>query len=640
MSDGGPKFLELRDLSLLLFGGKGGVGKTTCAAAAALELARRRPGQAFLIASTDPACSLADCFAGSPLPDNLEMLEIDAAECLQKFKETHGVHLQTIALRGTFLDNEDVARVFDLSLPGLDEVMAFREISALVARGAYSCIIVDTAPTGHTLRFLDLFTVMRQWLDALDRLLAKHRYLMELYRGAYKEDATDAFLRGLQASVEQVASLLRDPHRCRFVPVMLAEALSIQQTHELLVQLQKRGVSVSDILVNRVRPAQSTCPVCREIRRCQDRELRAAAESFTRYSIWEVPLQEAEVRGTERLDRLWKQISLLSVGDETSASGMVIAPQVADPALLPDPRVRLLLFAGKGGVGKTTLACATAFRLAQEFAHRRILLLSTDPAHSLGNCLQVTVGSCETALGRNLTALELDASAEFECLKKEYLGEVRRIFSALTRHTAVDVKFDRDVVERLLDLAPPGLDEVMSITRTVDLLGSRRYDLILVDTAPSGHLIRLLQLPDQVQGWLKILFTLFLKYRKLFWLPRINEFLLNLSKGIKRLKALLADPIQGRLHAVSILREMALTKTRQLLAACQQTGVGVPVLFLNLVTLPGNCPLCSAQAKEEAALRRCFAEAFPSIPQTLIYRGTEPLGQASLMELGQALYRR
>ena len=149
-----PEFLREEGLRLLLFGGKGGVGKTTCAAAAALTLARQHPARSFLLVSTDPAHSLADCFAGCPPVENLALRELDPQESLDRFKARHEEHLRTIALRGTFLDQADVAQLLDLSVPGLDEVMALLEIVAWVKEERYACIVVDTAPAGHTLRLL------------------------------------------------------------------------------------------------------------------------------------------------------------------------------------------------------------------------------------------------------------------------------------------------------------------------------------------------------------------------------------------------------------------------------------------------------------------------------------------------------
>src|SRR5208283_2812602 len=169
-----PSFLADPALQLLLFGGKGGVGKTTCATATALRLGRCRPGTPLLLVSTDPAHSLLDCLAGTNIPPNLTVLELDAQGCLARFKAKHQQKLHEIASRGTFLDEDDITQLMGLSLPGMDELIAFLEIDSLVRSQKYGCIVVDTAPTGHTLRLLAMPELMRTWLGALDALLAKH----------------------------------------------------------------------------------------------------------------------------------------------------------------------------------------------------------------------------------------------------------------------------------------------------------------------------------------------------------------------------------------------------------------------------------------------------------------------------------
>src|SRR3990172_12877464 len=113
-----PSFLARPSLRLLLFGGRGGVGKTTCAAAAALRMAAHSPEQSFLLVSTDPAHSLQDCLAGFEPPVNLKILELDSDAFLKLFRERHLRTLKEIALRGTFLDEEDINRFMELSLPG------------------------------------------------------------------------------------------------------------------------------------------------------------------------------------------------------------------------------------------------------------------------------------------------------------------------------------------------------------------------------------------------------------------------------------------------------------------------------------------------------------------------------------------
>jgi len=237
-------FLQDTRLRLLFFGGKGGVGKTTCAAAAALHLARTRPTDTFLLVSTDPAHSLADSLGDFQPPANLTVLEFSAQECLEAFKAKHRNKLREIAARGTFLDDEDIRRFLDLSLPGLDELMALLEISRWAEAGDYATIIVDTAPTGHTLRLLMMPELIRHWLKALDALLAKHRFMKARFSRSNQPDELDRFLLDWSASVQGMEKLLRDRERCRFVPVMLAEEVVLRETLALLRQLREMHMPV------------------------------------------------------------------------------------------------------------------------------------------------------------------------------------------------------------------------------------------------------------------------------------------------------------------------------------------------------------------------------------------------------------
>src|SRR3990172_1406334 len=311
-----PEFLREEGLRLLLFGGKGGGGKTTCAAAAALVLARQPPARSFLLVSTDPAHSLADCFAGSPPLENLALRELDPQESLARFKARHEEHLRTIALLGTFLDEADVTQLLDLSMPGLDEIMALLEIVAGVKENRHACIVVDTAPTGHTLRLLVLPALMPQWVAALDAMLAKHRYMARLYRGAYRKDAVDLYLEETVADLTNLWALLRSPDRCLFVPVMLAEALSIHVTRAMLSELERLGLPVREVVVNRLHPAQPNCPVCAEWASRQTVAIEELTRVFSRYTFWGLPLFLEEVRGTERLLTVWERARPLAQAND------------------------------------------------------------------------------------------------------------------------------------------------------------------------------------------------------------------------------------------------------------------------------------------------------------------------------------
>jgi arsenite-transporting ATPase len=299
--------------------------------------------------------------------------------------------------------------------------------------------------------------------------------------------------------------------------------------------------------------------------------------------------------------------------------------------------MQFVLLAGKGGVGKTTLSCATAIRLARDFPGKRVLLFSTDPAHSLSACLHAHIGSRPAVVFPGLTAMEIDAKAEFEKLKTRYAEELERFLESVSR--GFDLTFDRVVLERMLDLSPPGLDEVMALTRILEFLARDRYDLFILDCASTGHLIRLLELPEIVNQWLKAFFSLFLKYERVLRLPGFTDELVGISRNLKKLRELLQNPAASALYAVSIPTQMALEETTDLVAACHRLGIAVPLLFLNLLTPPCDCRLCSSLQQRERAVVRVFRHAFPEKPQTLVYRQPQIAGLERLEELGQCLYQ-
>ncbi|WP_460028944.1 ArsA family ATPase, partial [Methyloparacoccus murrellii] len=172
-----PLFLSAESIRLVFFCGKGGVGKTTCATSAALRFAIQNPTKSVLILSTDPAHSLKMVLDEGGYPENLSVLELDAASALHAFKDDNESLLKEIADRGTFLDKEDIENLMSLSMPGMDEVAAYLALSDLVNQDVYDRIFIDTAPTGHTLRFVQMPELAKRWLDALDALLAKHRFM-------------------------------------------------------------------------------------------------------------------------------------------------------------------------------------------------------------------------------------------------------------------------------------------------------------------------------------------------------------------------------------------------------------------------------------------------------------------------------
>jgi len=194
--------LLLASQRLLLFSGKGGVGKTTLTCALARQLAQVDPQRRLLLMSTDPAHSLGDVLqisvtdVAQPLPDrpNLQVRALQAEILLRSFRQTYGPALELIAERGSWFGREDLLPIWDLAWPGVDELMAILEVNRLLAREEVDTVILDTAPTGHTLRLLELPDFLDNLLAVFATFQAKHREIAQALTGTYRPDEADAFL--------------------------------------------------------------------------------------------------------------------------------------------------------------------------------------------------------------------------------------------------------------------------------------------------------------------------------------------------------------------------------------------------------------------------------------------------------------
>jgi arsenite-transporting ATPase len=623
-----PVFLGA-DADWLLFGGKGGVGKTTCAAATALFRAER--GEAVRLLSTDPAHSLRDSLDADETPEGLTVQEFDAGAALDAFREEHRPTLHEIVSRGTLFDDEDIGRLLDLGLPGLDEVMAFLRLARHLDAPDVDTLVVDTAPTGHTLRLLDTPEVFEAWLGVFDVMLEKHRTLKAAFARTQGPDALDGFLNEMGRRADRVRGALRDPDRCRFVGVTQPEALVLAETERLLDNLTQRGLPVREWVVNRVPwseegPARPSPAAGR---------LHAHRDRVDDCTLWGLPAYEHEVRGPTRLRQLWADVVRLDRNDRDD-DGPNAVPQIdrGGPEVrrsLPSPTARFLLFAGKGGVGKTTMACATALHRADRCSER-VLLLSTDPAHSLSAALDVPLDDTPRRVASGLDAVEVDAPARFDALRDDYVGEVRRFFRQSTGEQ-IDLTYDRPVMERLLDLAPPGVDEMMGWTAAMGFLEGDRYDACVLDAAPTGHFVRLLEMPRLFEEWLQAFFHILQKYKQVFRLPRLSDRLVRLSKQTKRVRCLLEEE-GGAVYGVTLPTEMAWAETRDLVEHADRLEVELPVLILNRAPA---APDAGPSARRDGMSGR-FAERFPERERAVVTDGRPPNGVPALRRLGNRLY--
>jgi len=607
------------------FGGKGGVGKTTTAAAAALAAAER--GRRVLLVSTDPAHSLGDALERrlsarpSRVPTRrgtLAAVELDADRALERWLAARRRPLRTIAARGTYLDEDDVDRLLALSLPGVDELIGLIELHRLAAatpRVAARDVVVDTAPTGHTLRLLAMPDTLARVAGVLADMLAKHRFLGESLAGAHRRDAADALVAEIEGEARALNALLRDPARCRFTWVLVPEPLAVDEARDGVRALEAAGIAVDEIVVNRVTPAAGRCDLCAARAAAESRVIARLPSLFPGRRLSSVPALDREPRGVSALRRV-RPSNARSAAQRLPRSVHRLASAVDRPAArtamewldaLAPPGVRVLAFAGKGGVGKTSAAAAVALALAARRPDARILALSTDPAHSLGDALGLALGDDERPVPDvpGLAARELDAEAAFRVRRERYRASVDEVFDALLRGSRFDIAYDRDVVRELIDLAPPGLDELFAVLSLVDaVLGRERtaYDVVALDTAPTGHALRLFAMPDAALEWVHALLAILLKYRTVVGLGELASDLLDVARDLRALTALLRDPARTRVVAVTRPAALPRLETARLLRGLRRLRIAVGAVMINAVTPDStarHCPRCRRAAAGE-----------------------------------------
>jgi arsenite-transporting ATPase len=615
-------------------GGKGGVGKTTLAAA--LALAAGEVDRSALVVSTDPAHSLGDALGRRLGPQITRLptmpgrravhaLELDAHRALARWLRPRRSSLRLIAERGTYLDRGDIDPFLDLSFPGVDELGGLLELVRLAETGRYDTVVVDTAPTGHTLRMLAVPEALRRIAAALGQMLAKHHFLLTRLSGEDRDDGADALVAELETEARRLSDLLRDPRRRRFRWVVLPEMLAVAETRDAIAALEARGITVDEIIVNRVTPRPASDGPLRQKMAAEQAALAALRRAFPDRRIRLVPELACEPRGPAALQPLTRRLARDS-SDAVVPRGRPARPvaphrrtrpargAVQWPALLAPPGLRLLLVMGKGGVGKTTCAAAAAVALGDAAPGQRVLLLSTDPAHSLGDVLLTALDDAERPVPpgpRALRARELDADRAFTVLRERYRRAVDALFDAIRGDSRFDVAFDRAVARDLLDLAPGGVDELCALLTVTETLfppagEAPRYDLVVVDTAPTGHTLRLLALPELALEWVKALMATLLKYRQVLGLGALAADLVALSRGFRGLGELLRDGRRARVVVVTRAAMLPRLETLRALRRLRALGLRTSAVVVNAVGAPAGTrrpQLGRAETEEIRVLR-------------------------------------
>ncbi len=266
---------------------------------------------------------------------------------------------------------------------------------------------------------------------------------------------------------------------------------------------------------------------------------------------------------------------------------------------LKEGALKLILFGGKGGVGKTTCALSTGLYLSKE--GNKVLVISTDPAHSLSDSLGQKIGDeiRQVKGANNLSGLEVNAQKALSQFKLKYKDQIKKIFDTSTY-------LDHEDIDSLFALPIPGIDEVMGFKTIVDLIEEAKFDKYIVDTAPTGHALRLLTLPELLDEWIKVLGKMRWKYRYMVetFSGKYNpdegdDFLVEMKKTVKRIEDLLRDQKRCEFIAVTIPEDMAIMETGRLLQSLNKYGIKVRQLIINNVLESRDCLFCRERQKEQ-----------------------------------------
>jgi len=298
---------------ILFFSGKGGVGKTTTAAAHALVAADS--GQRVLLVSTDPAHNLGDAF-GRPLggeptrvAGNLDAIEIDPdAECARYIEQVKQNIRATV--RSTMI--EEAERQIDMAgrAPGAYEAALFDRMVGILLDEAhpgeaqgYDQVVFDTAPTGHTIRLLTLPELMGAWVDGLLRRRTEHNRERSqwLGDGEVPEDPLYDLLSERRRRIAAVRDLMLDPAMTAFVFVLTPEHLPVEETRRALAELDSHRLRVGALVINKVLPEEADGTFVARRREAEAEHLAAIEQHFADRRRYYVPLRAADVRDLDDL---------------------------------------------------------------------------------------------------------------------------------------------------------------------------------------------------------------------------------------------------------------------------------------------------------------------------------------------------
>lgn len=598
---------------LAFFIGKGGVGKTTVSAAYACQRALHVSSRRVLLVSTDPAHSLADVLqkklggapASIPLKDrrNLQAWEVNSSGLFRSFLDQHRRELIATIERGTLFTAAEISSLLESTLPGMSEIAALLAIQDGLESGRYSDIVVDTAPFGHTLRLFSLPEQFLRLLNFLELSSDRDRVLAEHFGGRAGTRAP-LFLQEWRAKIEALQTAFA---RARLFLVTTAERFALNESLRCIEELKKSNpdLALHAVVLNRVISQPGKCPICRKraaAERSARSELRQQFKAATLY-VGDDP--GGPILGTAALQGFGSHVfgnKPLTIKPAPPTTGKKAQLRLAS---VPWPRLTtpLSFVLGKGGVGKTTVAAGLAYHL-RAHSPDPVEICSVDPAPSLDDIFHTPVGDRPVSVlgDPKFQASELDSLALFRRWVDEVRAEVESATSAQYSGVHVDLSYERRLFTELLEIVPPGLDEVLAIFRIIELLGAPSRKVV-IDMAPTGHALELLRMPERILVWARLLLKSLAAHRKLALAREAAVRIAELEVQARELSSALKSSRRVRIFAVMLPEPLPDRETERLLAELDRLGLSADAIFVNRIVVSEGemkCRRCRRAAKWQA----------------------------------------